>query len=171
MALAKSDSETEIGKLVAAADYKGKKAAAARATMPGVQSQLAAARAEVMRLDHEREKAVLEYLTMRANEAAAKIFAALCRQHDSLVGISAALSSGDFGGEIAMVTTPLVVPNFNLPALSNGAEYFATLTHLATERTVQDASSAWFAARNRLNANPEAEIDDLIGPAVNENAK
>lgn len=88
---------------------------------------------------------------------------ALNRQHDTLVGISAALSSGDFGGEIVMVTTPLVVPNFNLPALSDGSDYLATSGHRAHRagHAFKMVCSAQPAERK-----PEAEIDDLIGPAV-----
>jgi hypothetical protein len=116
---------------------------------------------------------VLAYLTVRADAVARayeKLFAALCRTHDQLVGISAALMSRDYGGEITMTTTPIVIPNFNLPSLT-GHEYLATRKHIASEHAVQDASSVWFAARNRLTANPTADLDYLIGPGLDEATK
>jgi hypothetical protein len=56
------------------------------------------------------------------------------------------------------------VPRFNLPSTADKNEYLATMTHLASSMVVEDSTSNWLQARNRLTADVDAELDDLIGP-------
>jgi hypothetical protein len=97
-----------IAKLIAAEETTAKAAAAAKSALPKAQAMLADARAEVTRLEREKEDAALAHLRTRADDVALtykRAFDLLCRSHDQLVGISAALSAtGEYGGEIVMST-------------------------------------------------------------------
>lgn len=158
----------DIAHLVQAKETTAKAAAAARDALPNVQAMLAKARSEVERLEQQKESAALEYLRQRADHVALqykRIFTALCRSHDQLVGISAALSAtGAHGGEIRMSETRIEVPRFNLPSVADPNEYLSSMTHLANDTTVEDSTASWLQARNRLANDVDAELDDLIGP-------
>jgi hypothetical protein len=136
--------------------------------LPNVRQAMTHAMSEVDRLEKEKQDAVVAYLRQRADdvaEAYKKIFAALCATHDTLAGISVALSTtGAFGGEIQMSTVPMQVPRFNLPALADPNEYLPTMTHRASEITVDEAMASWMAARERLANDADAPLDDLLGP-------
>jgi hypothetical protein len=157
-----------IAKLIAVDEAASKAAAAAKEALPNVQNTHAHARAEVTRLEQKKEDTALEYLRGRADELALqykRIFNALCRSHDQLVGISVALStSGEYGGEIRMSTLPVKVPRFNLPSTADPNEYLPTMDHLASEFTVEGSAADWQQARERLFKDADAELDDLIGP-------
>lgn len=157
-----------IAKLVASEEIAAKAAVAARAALPNVQALLANARSQIVRLEAERENAAIRYLRVRADELAlqyTRIFNALCRSHDQLVGISAALSTtGEHGGEIRMSGVQMQVPRFNLPSSADPNQYLATMTHVPSDHTVEDATASWLQARDRLSKDAEAELDDLIGP-------
>jgi hypothetical protein len=100
----------------------------------------------VVRLDRDREAAVLEYLTWRADEHARSymtIYNALTGSQDTLLGVSTAFSSGDYGGEIMMSRSPIQVPRFNLPSAADKNEYLPTMLHHADEHMVESTASAW----------------------------
>jgi hypothetical protein len=79
-----------------------------------------------------------------------RTFSALCHSHDQLVGISAALTAGEFGGEITMSTVPIIVPRFNLPSTADPNEYLPTIRHIASEVTVGDSTAKWMQPHDRL---------------------
>jgi hypothetical protein len=160
---------SDIAKLISADETTARAAHAAKAALLNAQSALANARAEVVRLNGRREAAVLQYLTQRADERAKSymlVWNAFCRAHDNLVGISTALSSGDYGGEILMTRAPIVAPRFNLPSSADSHEYLPTMTHLADDHAVESAAGDWLEARRRLTENVDADLDDLVGPSV-----
>lgn len=165
--------DDDMAQLVQAKETTAKAAAAARDALPNVQDMLSRARNEVTRLEQLKQDAALQYLKQRADHVALqykRIFSALCRSHDQLVGISAALSAtGQHGGEIRMSTTPMQVPRFDLPSVADPNEFLPTMTHQPAENAVYDATASWLEARNRLSQDAEAELDDLIGPAHERN--
>lgn len=172
-----------IAKLIAAEETTAKAAAAARDALPNVQAMLANARSQVGSIKQQREDEVLAYLQRRADDYALqykKIFSALCRQHDVLCGISQAISTtGAYGGDIRMSTMPVEVPRFNLPSIAafgnrvpgstaDPSEYLPMMTHIAADFTVQQSTKDWTQARERLAKDADADLDDLIGPPLDE---
>ncbi len=165
--------DSDIAQLVQAKETTAKAAAAARDAVPNVQNMLSRARNEVARLEQQKQDEALRYLKQRADHVALqykRIFDALCRSHDQLVGISAALSAtGEHGGEIRMSSTPIQVPRFDLPSVADPNEFLPTMTHRPADIAVEDATANWLEARNRLSQDTEAKLDDLIGPANERN--
>ena len=163
----------DVARLVQAKETTAKAAAAARDALPNAQAMLSHARSEVARLEQKKEDAALVYLKQHADHVALqykRIFNALCRSHDQLVGISAALSAtGEHGGEIKMSSLPTQVPRINLPSEAASNEDLPMMPHLPAEMIVDDSTANWLQARNRLELDVNAELDDLIGPQIEEN--
>jgi len=160
--------DSNIAKLAMTEETATRAAAAAHPALAKAQRELEFARAEIIRLDLERQAAVVDYLKLRADEFARTYMQTvngLFALHDAMVGISGALSAGDEHGEIVMSLAPISVPRFNLPssADSNG-EFLPTMSHHADEYNVRLSHGKWLKARNVLAENPDADIDSLIGP-------
>ena len=159
--------DAPIAKLIAAEETTAKAAAAAKVALPNAQAMLNAAQAEVKRLEQEKEHAVIAYLRGRADEVAARyrnLFSALCRTHDELAGISAALlPTSPTGREIKMSSLPITVPRFDLPATADPNEYLPTMVHHSDERSAGQSTADWMQARALLAADVEASLDGVIG--------
>jgi hypothetical protein len=157
-----------IAALIATKENTARAASAAKAALPNVEDMLAKARAEVARLEGVKFDAMIVYLKTRAadeHRAYLKAFNAMCGSHDALVGIAVALSAT---GHSDMMTTgaplPIGVPGFNLnTGPGYGPSERATMTHSARDDKVEGAKANWMQARERLNSDPNADIDDLVG--------
>lgn len=128
---------------------------------------LAKARAQVATLETAKFDAVIVYLKTRAGDehkAYTRAFRELCDSYDRLCGIAVAVSAT---GHSEMMTTPLPVPvrvpGFNMnvgPA--HGPSELVTMMHTAGEEKVASWTAKWMAARERLDKDPDANLDDLI---------
>jgi len=162
-------SDQPIAELVAIKENTSKAASAAKDALPSVEDMLARARAEAARLENAKFDATIVYLKTcargehrRYNDA----FAELSRSYDALCGIAVAVSAT---GHADMMTTglpvPIKAPGFNMSTgPSHGPSELVTLTHNITEARIAGSTSTWMQARERLWQDPDADLDDLIGP-------
>jgi hypothetical protein len=165
-------SDGPIAKLILTKETTAKAAAAASAALPAVKEMLAFACAEVVRLEQQKFDATLVYLKTRAQEkhrAYNNAFTVLSSSYDQLCGVAVALSAT---GHSEMMTSgarlPIHAPGFNLNiGPSHGPSEKVTLTHTTGdgEARVSEAMARWTEAKERLLQNPDAELDDIIGPA------
>jgi hypothetical protein len=88
-----------------------------------------------------------------------KAFNELCRLHDSLVGFAAVAEGNQ--GDIRLIQDPLRAPRFALPSMgSMDADPF--LRHRENELTIGASARTWTAVRDRLAADAQADISDLL---------
>jgi hypothetical protein len=163
--------DAPIAKLISTKKITAEAAAVAKAALSGVQSKLEAARTEVTRLEGVRFDATIVYLKTRAEDKHRSYhdaFAVLSNLYDQLCGVAVAVSAT---GHADMMTSglplPIQAPGFNLSTgPSHGPSETVTLAHTpgAGEARVAQSTSRWLEARERLLQNPDADVDDLIGP-------
>jgi hypothetical protein len=161
-------SDQPIAKLVATKENTAKAASAARDALPSVRDRLAKARAEVTKLESAKFDAVIVYLKTRAgdeHESYARAFRELCDSYERLCGIAVAVSAT---GHSDMMTTglpvPIQAPGFNMGiGPSHGPSELVTMMRTAGEAKVADWTANWMQARERLDKDTEADLDDLIG--------
>lgn len=162
--------DLDIGTLLANAENTSRAAVAAKAALPNAKAQLDAARAQLPALEEQRRAAELDFLKLLANEKGLQykqLFAALCRVHDELVGVSNALIPlTPDAPEIRMTAAPVTVPSFNLASVRHPNEWIAQFEHRANEYIVQDVAQKWLAARQRLANDVEADVSDLLDEAA-----
>lgn len=165
-----SSPDFDIATLLANAENTSRAAVAAKAALPRVQAQLEAARAQLPALEEQRRAAELDFLKLLAKEKGLQykqLFAALCRVHDELVGVSNALiPMTPDAPEIRMTPAPVTVPSFNLASVRHPNEWIATFEHRANDYIVQDVAQKWLAARQRLANDVEADVSDLLDEAA-----
>lgn len=160
-------SDQPIAKLVAAKENTAKAASAAKDALPSVQDMLAKVRAEVAKLESAKFDAVIVYLKMRASDehkAYMRAFRELCDSYDRLCGIAVAVSAT---GHSDMMTTglpvPIRAPGFNMSTgPAHGPSELVTMGHTASENKVAAWTAKWMQARERLDKDVDAELDDLI---------
>jgi hypothetical protein len=161
-AAGKAGADSEIAKLVTLEDSSRKAATAAKAALPGTESMLNNARAQLPRLAEERV-AELNRVVARLADADArayqKAFEEMCRLHDRLVGYASVAQATI--GDIQLIIDPVKTPRFALPSMGNSdADPF--LRHSVNELTVNAAAKSWAAVRQRLEDDAEADLSDLI---------
>lgn len=164
--------DAPIAKLIATKKTTEEAATVAKAALPGVNSKLDAARAEVKRLEQEKFDATIIYLKTRARDKHAayhNTFSVLSNLYDQLCGVAVAMSAT---GHSDMMTTGLPVaiqaPGFNMgTGPAHGPSEAVVIMHTpgAGEHRVGDAMARWTEARERLLQDPDAALDDLIGPS------
>jgi hypothetical protein len=161
-------SDQPIAALVGAMENTARAASAAKDALPSVTDMLSRARAEVVRLEGMKFDAMIVYLKTRAREEHNKYnaaFAELSRAYDALCGIAVAVSAT---GHADMMTTglpvPIKAPGFNMSTgPAHGPSELVTLTHSVTEARIARSTAMWMQARERLERDPDADLDDLIG--------
>jgi hypothetical protein len=156
-------SDQPIARLVSGRETTARAASAAREALPGVQDMLAKSRAEEVRLESARFDAVIVYLKMQASDehkTFVRAFRDLCDSYDALCGIAVALAAT---GHSDMMTTghpmPIQVANFNM---GTGPAHGPS-ERMVMQHNVADAKIAWMQARERLLADADASLDDLVG--------
>jgi hypothetical protein len=160
-------SDQPIAKLVATKETTARAASAARDALPGVNDMLAKARAEEARLEAARFDAVIVYLKMRASDdhkSFTRAFRDLCDSYDALCGIAVAVAAT---GHSEMMTTglpvTLQVPNFNMgTGPAHGPNERTVMQHNVADAKISNATSKWMQARERLIADADADLEDLI---------
>jgi hypothetical protein len=164
-------SDQPIAKLVGAKENTAKAASAAKDALPNVQGMLAKARAECSRLESVKFDAVIVYLKTRASDehkSYMRAFRELSDSYDRLCGIAVAVSAT---GHSDIMTTglpvPIRAPGFNMgTGPSHGSSELVTMMHTAGEAKVANWTAKWMQARERLDKDAEADLDDLISPQL-----
>ncbi len=155
--------DSEISKLVMAAETSARAATAAKAALPHAQAALENAKAQVIDLGEQRVSELNRVIAMLADgEARAyqKAFDELGRRHDRLCGWASTAEANQ--GDIRLTQAPLAVPRFASPSLGNmDADPF--LRHQVNQLDIGDAARMWKEIRGRLELDAGADISDLIG--------
>jgi hypothetical protein len=157
--------DSDIGKLVIGAEVTARSATAAKAALPHAQASLENARGQVISLGEARNAELNRVLAMLADQEARayqKAFDELCRLHDRLVGYASVVESNQ--GDIRLIQDPLKTERFALPSLGS-ADADPFLRHSTNDIVVSDAAKHWTTVRDRLAADVDADLSDLISKA------
>ena len=134
--------------------------------LPAAKERLEAAHKAVQNLSNQTHTAAVNCLRPAANNVAQRYkeaWFALIDAHDTLVGYSHALPPAEqWQDAIWTGATHFEVPGFVLSALGNARK----LEHNLDENKVAKAQAALDEARERLMADPDSEIDDLLDDAA-----
>jgi hypothetical protein len=88
-----------------------------------------------------------------------RAFTEVCRLHDRLCGFSQVAQANI--GDVRLVLQNPSVPRFALPSLGNG-DADPWMRHRENELIVAESARTWATVRQRLEADVEADISDLI---------
>jgi hypothetical protein len=152
-----------FSKLVMSSENSARAATAAKAALPGANSSLDNAHAQVASLIDQRAAELKRVLAMLGDvdaRAYDKAFSDLCRLHDRMVGYASIAE--DNVGDVRLTHEPLRVPRFASPSMGNAdADQF--MRHQASDLTVKDSARRWSQIRDRLESDANADLSDLIG--------
>jgi hypothetical protein len=154
--------DSEIGRLVIAADTTARAKAAAVAALPSAQASLQNVREQAVALDAERVAELNRFIATLADvEARAyqKAFEEMCRMHDRLVGYARVAENNI--GDIRLVEDPLKTPRFALPSLGN-SDSDPFLRHRTNDHVIAESERMWSSVKQRLQADTDADLSDLI---------
>jgi hypothetical protein len=158
--------DSDITTLLANAENSARAAVAARAALPRAQANLANGKEQITQLENQRRQAIRDFLVLLASSPAREYLATwnkLCGLHDFLVGVSAALPQAtSTDSELRMSALPISAPRFNLAGVAHKSEWLATIEHRANDYAVQEVSGKWLSASQRLSADVEADVSDLL---------
>jgi chromosome segregation ATPase len=158
----KVEADSNIAKLVMASDNSGRAATAAKAALPSGQAQLENARAQLVSLTEQRAAELQHVLAILGDtEARAyqKLFDDLGRAHDRLVGYAQVCESNL--GDVRLIIDPVKAPRFGLPSMGN-ADADPFLRHRESELTIAESARASGNIRDRLAADAQADLSDLL---------
>jgi hypothetical protein len=157
-----SPADSDIAKLVMAAETSARAATGAKAALPHAQSALENAKAQVIALGAQRVAELNRVISMLADDecrAYKNAFDDLGRRHDRLVGYASVAETNQ--GDVRLTQSPLAVPRFASPSLGTlDADPF--LRHQPNPLDIGDAARMWKEIRGRLELDAGAEISDLI---------
>lgn len=161
--------ENRIARQVADAEHAAWAAAVARRALPVAENDLAAARAEIARLEDAKKAAIKTVLIEHGDLMARRYVAAfeeLCAVHDQIVGFA----RGANVSNVILASTALEIPRFDLPKLKCADGFTTYLKHIPKNQDIHAASIAWsrFAARlaDDPNATVSAELDAVLSSEV-----
>jgi hypothetical protein len=154
--------DSEIGRLVIAADTTARAKAAAVAALPGAQSSLVNVREQAVALDAARVAEVNRVISQLADSEAReyeRAFREMCRLHDRLCGYASVQEMNV--GDIRRIQAPLSTPRFSTPSFGDSlSDPF--LRHQFNELTFNEAQRTWSSVKQRLEADSDADVSDLI---------
>jgi hypothetical protein len=154
--------DSDVAKLVMAAETSARAATAAKAALPHAQAALENAKAQVIDLGEQRVAELNRVISMLADDecrAYRNAFDELGRRHDRLVGYASVAETNQ--GDVRLTQSPLAVPRFASPSLGTlDADPF--LRHQPNPLDIGDAARMWKEIRGRLELDASAEISDLI---------
>jgi hypothetical protein len=156
--------DSEIGRLVITADTTARAKAAAVAALPGAQSSLVNVREQAVRLSEERAVELNRVVANLADVEAvayAKAFREVCRLHDRLAGFCRSGAESNIG-DIQRIIDPVKVPRFALPSLGGSPDSDPFLRHATNDLVVNEAARYWKTVREKLDADSNADIGDLV---------
>jgi hypothetical protein len=157
-----ADADSDIAKLVNLADTSAKAATVARAALPHTETMLNDARSQIPALAEQRNAELNRVVALLADadaQAYRKSFEEMCRLHDCLVGYAQVAQASI--GDVQLIIDAVKTPRFALPSMGNSdADPF--LRHRVNEFTVNASAKSWTAVRERLEADADADLTDLI---------
>ena len=154
---------SEIGKLVIAADTTARSATAAKAALPTAQASLASCHEQAIALNAARVAELDRVMASLADNWAREYQAAfdtMVKCHDRLVGFSNVQQSNL--GDIRLIEAPIAAPRFALPSMGHpDADPFLRAA-FPSELTVAASERLWRSVKERLATDSDADISDLI---------
>jgi hypothetical protein len=163
----KTAPDDKISKLVALAKTSREAALAAADALPHTREALDNARTQLATLCQEKAAELNRVVANLADEDAQKYwqaFLTLGRLHDQLVGYSYVAGSNLMAGEaihVQLTTSPLTVPRFIMPSLGS-EDSDPLLRHSQSQSTVEEAARKWSSVRERLDADDDCDLNDLL---------
>ena len=155
-------SDSGIAKLVTLADSSAKASTAAQAALPHAETMLNDARSQIPALAEQRNAELNRVVALLADadaQAYQRAFDEMCRLHDRLVGYAQVAQASI--GDVQLIIEPVKTPRFALPSSGNSdADPF--LRHRVNEFTVSESARNWSTVRQRLEADADADLTDLI---------
>jgi hypothetical protein len=158
----KADPDSDIARLVTLAEASQKASNAAKVALPSTEAMLESARSQATDLREKRNAELNRVLANLADvdaKAYERAFTEVCRLHDRLCGFSQVAQANI--GDVRLVLQNPSVPRFALPSLGNG-DADPWMRHRENELTVADASRTWATVRQRLEADVDSDLSDLI---------
>jgi hypothetical protein len=154
--------DSEIGKLVVLADNSARAKAAAQAALPAAQADLQNVREQAIKLNEARvaelDRVISQLADVEAREYE-KAFREMCRLHDRLCGYASIQEMNV--GDIRRIQDPLKAPRFSTPSFGDSlSDPF--LRHQVNDLTVNEAQRMWSSVKQRLEADSDADVSDLI---------
>jgi hypothetical protein len=154
--------DSEIGRLVMGEETLARAATAAKSALPNAVASLDNARGQVIALEGERNAELNRVVAVLADSEARAYrdaFQEMCRLHDRLAGYARVAQANL--GDVQLIIEPLKTPRFALPSLGNqDADPF--LRHRPNDITTSEAARTWSTVRERLGADADADLGDLI---------
>ena len=158
----RADPDSDIATLVTLAESSQKAANAAKVALPSTEAMLESARSQAAELRDKRNAELNRVLANLADvdaKAYDRAFTEVCRLHDRLCGFSQVAQANI--GDVRLVLQNPSVPRFALPSLGNG-DADPWMRHRENELIVAESARTWATVRQRLEADVEADISDLI---------
>ena len=154
---------SSIARLVLLADNSKRAATAASAALPGAIAQLENARAQLLALGEERANELNRVLTTLGDLEAddyRKCFERLGILHDKLAGFAAVAEVSH--GDVQLIVENLKAPRFAFPSMRAHVDADPFLRHSPSSLTVSESSRKWTAIRERLSADANADVNDIL---------
>jgi hypothetical protein len=155
--------DSSIARLVLLADNSKRAATAAQSALPSAIAQLEDANRQLLDLGEQRAQELNRVLTtlgdLEADEYR-KTFEKLGRLHDQLVGFANVAQSSL--GDIQLILDPLRAPRFQFPSMRGHIDSDPFLRHQPSSLTVSESSRKWSEIRERLSADANADVNDLL---------
>jgi hypothetical protein len=154
--------DDDITKLVSLAQTSSEAATAAKVALPTAEVALQNARSQLVSLGEQKNAELNRVLANLADadaRAYERAFNQTCILHDKLVGY-ANVAQANIGDVQLVVETPRT-PRFALQSLGN-SDADPWLRHRTSELTVNASTRRWSLIRSRLEADVDADLDDLI---------
>lgn len=142
----------------------------ARRALPLVESDVAAARAEVARLDTAKEQKIVEIMRAhgdRLAQRALKAFQDYTACHDQLIAFGRGAAAARCGINVILTEEEIEVPRFNLPSMACVGDYSPYITHNRDHEAVAIGARAWsnFVAELRSDVNSDVDTHLASGDA------
>lgn len=155
------ESEGEIARGVDKTQRAVHAADVARRALPLVESEIAAACAEVARLDSAKEQKIVEIVRAhgdRLGQKALKAFQDYTACHDQLIGFARGAASARCGVNVLLTEDEVEVPRFNLPSMPCGDSYSVYMTHIPEPEAIAIAARAWSNFVAELRSDVQADV-------------
>jgi hypothetical protein len=155
--------DSEIGRLVIAADTTARSATAAKAALPAAQASLTSCREQAIRLNEARVAELHRVIGMLADQEArayVKAFEELGRLEDRLTGYANIAQSNI--GDIKLIEEPLKTVRFALPAMGGSKDSDPFLRHRTSSHVTAEAERMWSSVKQRLAADSYADLSDIL---------
>jgi hypothetical protein len=155
--------DSSIGRLVLLSDNSRRAAIAASAALPSAIAQLVNAKSQLYELGEQRAQEMHRVLIALGDldaQAYRKAFDQMCRLHDQLVGFASVAQVNL--GDVQLAVVPLATPRFAFPSIGGHVDSDPYLRHTPSSLTVSESGRKWTEVRERLSADANADVNDLL---------